>query len=156
MDLEQMDRYFVHGFLDDQPSASTINGKLGDLFNCEGAVEVGYVLDMEPGKTYLLRVINAALFSEYYLRISGHKFTVVAGDANYVNPYSTDILTISPGETVDAMVVADTPPDKSYYMVAKPILTLPPDPRSQRSPQERRCCTSTATTTTITMARRPC
>ncbi|CAD6252954.1 unnamed protein product [Miscanthus lutarioriparius] len=129
MDLEQMDSDFVHGFLDDQPSASTINGKLGDLFNCEGAVEVGYVLDMEPGKTYLLRVINAALFSEYYLRISGHKFTVVAGDANYVNPYRTDIPAISPGETVDALVVADAPPDRSYYMVAKPILTPPPDPQ---------------------------
>ena len=98
-DLEQMDRDFAHGHLDDQPSAATINGKLGDLFRaCEGAgVEDGYVLDVEPGKTYLLRVVNAALFSEYYLRIAGHVFTVVAGDANYVRPYRTDVLAVSPG-----------------------------------------------------------
>lgn len=81
------------GSLDDDPSASTINGKLRDLFNCsgnqsyhiymsvskttlsvlrngvlqfnfEGALEDNYVLDVEPGKTYMLRVINAALFYE--------------------------------------------------------------------------------------------
>jgi laccase len=133
-DLEQMDRDFAHGHLDDQPSAATINGKLGDLFRaCEGAgVEDGYVLDVEPGKTYLLRVVNAALFSEYYLRIAGHVFTVVAGDANYVRPYRTDVLAVSPGETVDALVVASAHharPASSYYMVAKPILTPPPDPQ---------------------------
>ncbi|KAL6900995.1 hypothetical protein ACP4OV_005671 [Aristida adscensionis] len=40
----------------------------------------------KTGKTYMLRVINVALFSEYYLKIAGHKFTVVGVDANYVNP----------------------------------------------------------------------
>ncbi|CAO2152618.1 unnamed protein product [Urochloa humidicola] len=66
-----------------------------------------------------LRVLNAALFHEYYFRIAGHKFTVVAADANYVNPYTTDILATSPGETVDALVIADAPPGR-YYMVALP------------------------------------
>jgi laccase len=67
---------------------------------------------MAPGKTYLLRVINAALFSEYYLKIAGHKFTVVSADANYVNPFTTDTIAIAPGETVDALVVADAPPGR--------------------------------------------
>lgn len=77
------------------------------------------MLDVQPGKTYLLRVLNAALFYKYYLKIAGHMFTVVAADANYVNPYTTDILAISPGETVDVLVVADAPPGR-YYMVAQP------------------------------------
>ncbi|RLM58841.1 hypothetical protein C2845_PM18G11770 [Panicum miliaceum] len=109
-------------------SASTINDKLGDLYNCSGAMEEGYKLDVEPGKIYLLRVINAALLSEYYLKIAGHKFTVVAADANYVSPYTTDIIAIAPGQTVDALVVADASPGR-YYMVALP--NQPPKPDFQ-------------------------
>ncbi|CAL4994644.1 unnamed protein product [Urochloa decumbens] len=109
-ELAQVDTNMRNGFFADEPSASTINGKVGDLYNCSGALQDGYVLDVEPGKTYLLRVLNAALFHEYYFRIAGHKFTVVAADANYVNPYTTDILAISPGQTVDALVIADAPP----------------------------------------------
>ncbi|KAF8711299.1 hypothetical protein HU200_029321 [Digitaria exilis] len=104
-ELAQLDTNMRDGFFADNPSASTVNGKLGDLYNCSGnqlhpvsVAQDGYVLDVEPGKTYLLRILNAALLYEYY-----HKFTVVASDPNYVNPYTTDILAISPGETVDAL-----------------------------------------------------
>ncbi|KAG2615715.1 hypothetical protein PVAP13_3NG041300 [Panicum virgatum] len=92
-------------FFDYFPSASTINGKLGDLFNCSGVPEDGFVLDVEAGKTYLLRIINTALFSE---------------------PYTTDLVVIAPGETIDALVVADAPPGK-YYMVAMPNQAPLPD-----------------------------
>nr|CAB3477490.1 unnamed protein product [Digitaria exilis] len=119
-DLSKVGMNLRDGSLNDDPSASTINGKLGDLFNCSGVAEDGYVLDVEPGKTYMLRVINAALFYEYYLKIAGHKFTVVAADANYVNPYTTDIIAVSPGETVDAILIADAPPGR-YYIVAQPV-----------------------------------
>jgi laccase len=97
-------------------------------FNSEGTVEDSYVLDMEPGKTYLLRLINAVLYSEYYLKIAGHKFTVVASDANYVNPFTTDVVAIAPGETLDVLVIADAAPGK-YYMVA--LATQPPEPDHQ-------------------------
>lgn len=88
-------------------------------------MEEGYKLDVEPGKIYLLRVINAALLSEYYLKIAGHKFTVVAADANYVSPYTTDIIAIAPGQTVDALVVADASPADT---------TWSPCPTSHQSP----------------------
>jgi laccase len=97
-------------------------------FNFAGAVEDGYVLDVEPGKTYLLRIINAVLFSEYYLKVAGHKFTVVAADANYVNPYTTDVIAVAPGETVDALMVADAPQGR-YYMVGLPNQAPLPDPQ---------------------------
>jgi laccase len=96
-----------------------------------GLVEEGYVLEVEAGKTYLLRLINAALMSEYYFKIAGHKFTVVAADANYVKPYTTDVIAIAPGETVDALLVADAAPERSYYMVAlanQPSIANPPFP----------------------------
>ncbi|TKW02134.2 hypothetical protein SEVIR_8G221600v4 [Setaria viridis] len=128
MDLDELDRRMRNSLFDDNPSGATMNGKFGDLYNCSGAKEDGYVLNVEPGKTYLLRIINAVLFSEYYLKIAGHKFTVVAADANYVNPYTTDIISIAPGETIDALVVADAPPG-GYYITALANQSPKPDPQ---------------------------
>jgi laccase len=85
-------------------------------------VEESYALDVEQGKTYLLRIVNAGVDKVYNLKIAGHKFTVVAADANYVKPYTTDIIVIASGETFDALVVADAPPGR-YYMVAQAVQT---------------------------------
>ncbi|RCV39275.1 hypothetical protein SETIT_8G210300v2 [Setaria italica] len=128
MDLQKASMDIKYSTADDDPSAATINGKLGDLYNCSGVKEDGFVLDVEAGKTYLLRIINAALFYEYYIRIAGHKFTVVAADANYVSPLTTDLLAVAPGQTLDALVVANAAPGR-YYMVASP--NQPPKPDFQ-------------------------
>ncbi|KAF8672972.1 hypothetical protein HU200_049040 [Digitaria exilis] len=125
-DLDEMARNMTKNIFSSYASASTVNGLVGDYFNCSGVAKEGFVLDVEPGKTYLLRIINAGLFSEFYLKIAGHKFTVVAADANYVNPYTTDVIAIAPGETVDAMLIADAAPGR-YYMVALPNQAPLPD-----------------------------
>nr|CAB3459825.1 unnamed protein product [Digitaria exilis] len=91
-----------------------------------GVHEDSFMLDVEPGKTYLLRIINAGLFSEYFFKVAGHRFTVVGSDANYVTPFTTDLIVIVPGETVDALLVADARPGK-YYMVALPNQAPLPD-----------------------------
>lgn len=55
---------------------------------------------------------------------------MVATDATYVKPYTTDTIVIASGETVDALLVADAPPGR-YYMVAQamqspePFLQIP-------------------------------
>ena len=79
-------------------------------------------LTVVPGETYLLRIINAALNNQLFFSIAGHSFTVVAADANYVNPYRTDVVVIASGQTVDALLVADATPG-SYYMAARPYVT---------------------------------
>lgn len=43
-----------------------------------------------------------------------------------MNPYTTDVIAVSPGETVDAILIADAPPGR-YYMVAQPIKAPLPD-----------------------------
>nr|CAB3492123.1 unnamed protein product [Digitaria exilis]CAB3505024.1 unnamed protein product [Digitaria exilis] len=64
--------------------------------------------------TYLLRVINVALFSQVYFKIASRNFTVVAADANYVNPYTTDVISIiapdAPSESYSIVVVAQQMP----------------------------------------------
>jgi laccase len=118
--------YTIVRFVHVEPDMSLCLIKRTSSIQLSGVPKEGYVLDVEPGETYLLRIINAGLFSEFYLKIAGHKFTVVAADANYVSPFTTDVIAIAPGETVDALLVADAPPGK-YYMVALPNQAPLPD-----------------------------
>ncbi|KAK1600777.1 hypothetical protein QYE76_017988 [Lolium multiflorum] len=117
----------------DGPASATINGKIGDLYNCSGvAQDDTFVLDVEPGKTYMLRLANAALSNEYYFKVAGHRLTVVGSDANYLRPYNAtgDVVAIAPGETLDVLMVADAPPCHSYYMVALGTQSPPPAPQT--------------------------
>ncbi|KAJ4751223.1 Laccase [Rhynchospora pubera] len=97
--------------------AYTINGKPGDLYNC--SEDQTHKLEVESGKIYLLRIINAALNTEFFFKVAGHNFTVVAIDAGYTDPYETDTIVIAPGQTVDALLRADADPGR-YYLAASP------------------------------------
>ncbi|KAJ3668904.1 hypothetical protein LUZ60_010854 [Juncus effusus] len=97
--------------------AYTINGKPGDLYNC--STKQTFKMEVVLGKTYLLRIINAALNTEYFFKIASHLLTVVAIDACYTKPYKTDTIVLGPGQTVDALITADALPGL-YYMVASP------------------------------------
>ncbi|MQL95831.1 hypothetical protein Taro_028498 [Colocasia esculenta] len=101
--------------------AFTINGRPGDLYPCSS--KHTYKLTVVRGKTYLLRIINAALNNQLFFKVAGHCFTVVAIDASYTDPYFTDVVTISPGQTVDALLVADASPGR-YYMAAHPYVSV--------------------------------
>lgn len=76
-------------------------------------------MKVESGKTYLLRIINAALNTEFFFKVAGHNFTVVAIDAGYTDPYKTDTIVVAPGQTVDALMTADADPGL-YYLAASP------------------------------------
>ncbi|XP_050213575.1 laccase-7 [Mercurialis annua] len=97
--------------------AYTINGWPGDLYNC--SQKQMYKLKVEKGKTYLLRIINAALNNQLFFKVANHNMTVVAVDAAYTNPYVTDVVVTGPGMTTDVLLKADQPVG-SYYMAASP------------------------------------
>ncbi|KAK6231308.1 hypothetical protein SCA6_001381 [Theobroma cacao] len=96
--------------------AYTINGWPGDLYPC--SQNQMYKLKVEEGKTYLLRIINAALNNQLFYKIANHKMTVVAIDACYTKPYVTDVVVAAPGQTLDVLLTADQPVG-SYYMAAR-------------------------------------
>ncbi|KAK4748230.1 hypothetical protein SAY87_014816 [Trapa incisa] len=96
--------------------AFTINGQPGDLYPCSR--KHTYKLKVRPGKTYLLRMINAALNNQLFFKIADHKLKVVAVDASYTNPYVTDVIVLSPGQTADVLLTADQIPG-SYYMAGR-------------------------------------
>ncbi|KAI3750432.1 hypothetical protein L2E82_21068 [Cichorium intybus] len=101
--------------------AYTINGWPGDFYpSCPS--NKTYTLQVVPGQTYLLRIINAALNSHLFFKIANHNFTVVGADAAYTNPFPTDVVVVGPGQTVDALMTANQSPGL-YYMAALPYVS---------------------------------
>ncbi|XP_031254977.1 laccase-2-like [Pistacia vera] len=102
--------------------AYTFNGLPGPLYNC--SAEDTYKLKVKPGKTYLLRLINAALNDELFFSIANHSLTVVGADATYVKPFQTNILLITPGQTLNVLLKTESnPPNATFYMLARPYFT---------------------------------
>ncbi|CAI0426048.1 unnamed protein product [Linum tenue] len=84
----------------------------------------GFTLPFQAGKTYMLRLINAALNEELFFKIAGHKLTVVEVDATYVKPFKTDTVLIAPGQTTNVLVSADQSSGK-YLVAASPFMDAP-------------------------------
>ncbi|KAL5229222.1 hypothetical protein ABZP36_017487 [Zizania latifolia] len=102
--------------------AFTINGLPGPLYNC--SAKDTFKLKVEPGKTYMLRLINAALNDELFFSIAGHKLTVVDVDAVYIKPFTVDTLIITPGQTTNVLLTTKPSyPGATFYMLAAPYST---------------------------------
>ncbi|XP_031276855.1 laccase-17-like [Pistacia vera] len=102
--------------------AYTINGFPGPLYNCSS--QDIYKLKVKPGKTYLLRLINAALNDELFFSIANHNLTVVEADAVYVKPFNTDKLLITPGQTTNVLLKTKPYfPNATFLMEARPYFT---------------------------------
>ncbi|KAI3731134.1 hypothetical protein L1987_62317 [Smallanthus sonchifolius] len=114
-----MNQWVQTGLPPNVSDAHTINGYPGPVPNCTASI--GYTLHVEPGKTYLLRIINAALNEELFFKIAKHWFTVVEVDACYVKPFKTDTIYIAPGQTTNALLTADQEPGK-YLMAISPFM----------------------------------
>lgn len=81
-------------------------------------------MEVESGKTYLLRIINAALNDELFFGIAGHVMTVVEIDAVYTKPFTTQGILIAPGQTTNVLVQANQAPSR-YFMAARPFMDAP-------------------------------
>ncbi|KAK8464747.1 hypothetical protein PHAVU_010G073800 [Phaseolus vulgaris] len=102
--------------------AHTINGLPGTVTNCSS--KDVYNLPVEGGKTYLLRIVNAALNEELFFKIAGHKLTVVEVDATYVKPFKIETIVIAPGQTTNVLLSADQKSGK-YLVAASPFMNAP-------------------------------
>ncbi|CAI0440458.1 unnamed protein product [Linum tenue] len=81
-----------------------------------------YKIDLVPGKTYLLRLINAGLNTENFFAIANHKLTIVEADAEYTKPFTTDRVMLGPGQTLNVLVKADQPIAR-YSMAIGPYIS---------------------------------
>ncbi|XP_051134562.1 laccase-17-like [Andrographis paniculata] len=100
----------------------TINGLPGPSANC--SANETFKLRVKPGKTYLLRLINAALNDDLFFSIANHTVTIVEADALYVKPFTTDVLVIAPGQTTNVLLHTKLNPTKmTFVMAARPYFT---------------------------------
>ncbi|CBI40575.3 unnamed protein product, partial [Vitis vinifera] len=124
-DLVQLERQVLASGGGPPPAnAFTINGHPGPNYNC--SKNDVYKIDVVPGKTYLLRVINAGLNMENFFAIAHHKLTIVEVDAEYTKPFTTDRVMLGPGQTINVLVTTDQPIGKysmamGAYMSAKGV-----------------------------------
>ncbi|CAN6555468.1 unnamed protein product [Malus baccata var. baccata] len=102
--------------------AHTINGQPGDLYPCSGPERFKLVVDQN--KTYLLRLVNAAMNSILFFSVAQHNLTVVGVDGSYTKPVARDYVTISPGQTMDALLLTNQQVGQ-YYMAARAYSSSP-------------------------------
>ncbi|KAG9137921.1 hypothetical protein Leryth_023661 [Lithospermum erythrorhizon] len=96
--------------------AYVINGQPGDLYNCSQSDT--FRMKVEPGKTYLLRMVNAVMNNILFFSVANHSLTVVGSDGAYTKPLTSNVISIAPGQTMDILLEANQPPNR-YYMAAK-------------------------------------
>ncbi|PNX96613.1 laccase-17-like protein, partial [Trifolium pratense] len=102
--------------------AYTINGLPGPFYNCSS--KDTFKLKVKPNKTYLLRIINAALNEELFFSIANHTLTVVEADARYIKPFNTDTILITPGQTTNVLLKTKSySPNNTFLMIARPYIT---------------------------------
>ncbi|RWW41627.1 hypothetical protein BHE74_00052886 [Ensete ventricosum] len=83
-----------------------------------------FKLKVKPGKTYLLRLVNAALNDELFFSIANHTVTVVDVDGVYVKPFDAETLLISPGQSTNVLLHAEPYyPNAMFFMTARPYAT---------------------------------
>ncbi|XP_057969677.1 laccase-11-like [Malania oleifera] len=122
-DVEKVVKEGNHlGLPPNMSDAHTINGKPGPLFPC--SEKHTFAMEVEAGKTYLLRIINAALNDELFFAVAGHNMTVVEVDAVYTKPFTTHALLIAPGQTTNVLLHTNQPPAR-YFMATRPFIDVP-------------------------------
>ncbi|XP_038721781.1 laccase-11 [Tripterygium wilfordii] len=122
-DVEEIEKQGNNmGLPPNMSDAHTINGKAGPLFPC--SEKHTFAMEVESGKTYLLRIINAALQDELFFAIAGHSMTVVEVDAVYTKPFTTQFILIAPGQTTNVLVQANQVPSR-YFMAARSFMDVP-------------------------------
>ncbi|KAL2468292.1 Laccase-17 [Forsythia ovata] len=102
--------------------AYTINGFPGPLYNCSS--KDTFRLKVKPGKTYMLRLINAAMNDELFFSIANHTVIIVEADAVYIKPFQTDVVVITPGQTTNVFLKTKPYyPNATFLMAARPYFT---------------------------------
>ncbi|KAG8388018.1 hypothetical protein BUALT_Bualt02G0081600 [Buddleja alternifolia] len=124
-DVELVEKeMMLYGGGPNSSDAYTINGLPGPLYPC--STKDTFIQTVEAGKTYLLRIINAALNDELFFAVANHNLTVVEIDAVYTKPFTTSAIMITPGQTTNVLLTTDQVPHNStsmFVMAARPYLT---------------------------------
>ncbi|KAK8111013.1 Laccase-2 [Apiospora kogelbergensis] len=80
-----------------------------------------FTTTFEAGKSYRIRLINAAIDTHFKFSIDNHKMLVIANDLVPIVPFNTTVLSIAMGQRYDIIVQADqSSVAQNFWMRAKP------------------------------------
>jgi iron transport multicopper oxidase len=74
-------------------------------------------ISVQPGKTYLFRVINIGAFASQYVWFEGHSMTIVEIDGVYTKPYKTDMIYLSVAQRCSFLVTMKDDAGSNYPIV---------------------------------------
>ncbi|CAM6012893.1 unnamed protein product [Sphagnum balticum] len=91
-----------------------------DCLQCNASANAAcaapFVLPVQPGKTYRLRLGSVATLSSLNFVIENHNMTVVAADSHYVEPFVVDNLDIYSGQSYSVLITANQEPTRNYWV----------------------------------------
>ncbi|EAW12290.1 multicopper oxidase [Aspergillus clavatus NRRL 1] len=75
-------------------------------------------IDVQPGKTYLIHLINMGAFMGQYFWIEGHEMTIVEVDGVYTRPTVAENVYLATGQRYAVLLTTKEGRDANYPMVA--------------------------------------
>ncbi|KAK7519477.1 putative ferrooxidoreductase Fet3 [Phyllosticta citriasiana] len=76
-----------------------------------------FELSVQPGKTYLLRLVNIGAFASHYFWIEGHNLTIVEVDGVWTKPAETNMIYLTSAQRYSVLVKMKNDTTKNYPMV---------------------------------------
>jgi iron transport multicopper oxidase len=72
---------------------------------------------VEPGKTYLFRVVNMAAFASQYFWLQGHTMRIVEVDGVYTEPAEADMIYITAAQRYSFLVTTRNDTSSNFAIV---------------------------------------
>lgn len=72
---------------------------------------------VEPGKTYMFRIVNMAAFAAQYVWFEGHTMRIVEVDGVYTEPAETDMIYITAAQRYSVLITTKNDTSSNYAFV---------------------------------------
>eukprot|EP00252_Welwitschia_mirabilis_P001632 TRINITY_DN11536_c0_g1_i2.p1 TRINITY_DN11536_c0_g1~~TRINITY_DN11536_c0_g1_i2.p1 ORF type:complete len:568 (+),score=91.78 TRINITY_DN11536_c0_g1_i2:33-1706(+) len=103
------------------PDGVLINGKGPFRYNASVPLGINYTrIDVQPGKTYRLRVHHVGILTPLNFRIQNHNLLLVETEGSYTSQQNYTNLDIHVGQSYSFLVTMDQNASTDYYIVASP------------------------------------
>ncbi|KAI1360622.1 laccase [Xylaria arbuscula] len=89
--------------------------------NVNGTGGAYSTINLEPGKTHLLRLYNPSAQHHYQVSIVGHNLTVIETDLVPVTPITTDNLFLGIGQRAHVLITANQEPGNYWMNITMPV-----------------------------------
>ena len=85
-------------------------------------------LNIQPGKTYFVRVISMAAFSASYLQFDQHEMTIIEIDGVYTKKKTVDSIYVTAAQRYGVLIKAKPTASKNYAFISSFDLSMFNDP----------------------------